>query len=468
MALQYGMNITASDMKSLLEKNDKQKNGVRTWRELFGGKSLGYQTQIGTLTSDYTNTISEAYKANLARNNAIMNSGLNVGATQEAIMASRRDLHDAYQNYVSNYGSAITKATEDYATERNIIDKGLTERATNFADLYNSAYKYLSEELFGATQTVTGNAENGAAPKYEGKGKKAKFVGYEDVNRDYINEHGLQWAYETDEDGNYTNQLRDWTSLSHDLFNADDSLTDKGVQFFDQMFNTPYENYMHVSGERNIRGFDEWLSDTNSELRDWWIGQDQFNYNFAGTNRGTSQIMTGRESTDTIYGDYEYPNAHGLSEYASKVFDSTEASAALKRKATAQQAARDMAQNAKTAGGRLKDAYKGAESGYGAAASIEDRKAKEAWNTYISSVTSTKDELSTFFQNKVGSSLAADFWTENERLDARYNALVKEAKRKGYYDESLVKRVDAWYDDLLKQMETYIKKHGYTGKISGF
>ena len=35
MALQYGMNITASDMRSLLEKNDKQQSGVRTWRQLF-------------------------------------------------------------------------------------------------------------------------------------------------------------------------------------------------------------------------------------------------------------------------------------------------------------------------------------------------------------------------------------------------------------------------------------------------
>ena len=41
MRLQYGMNITASNMRNILEKNDKQQNGVRTWRQLFGNASLG-------------------------------------------------------------------------------------------------------------------------------------------------------------------------------------------------------------------------------------------------------------------------------------------------------------------------------------------------------------------------------------------------------------------------------------------
>ena len=76
--------------------------------------------------------------------------------------------------------------------------------------------------------------------------------------------------------------------------------------------------------------------------------------------------------------------------------------------------------------------------------------------------------LSTFFQGKVGSALAADFWTEYKWLEDDYTALIKEAQDKGYYDASLANRIDKWYNDLLKQMNTYIKKHGYTGKTSGF
>ena len=468
MALQYGMNITASDMRSLLEKNDKQQSGVRTWRQLFGNASLGFNAQSDALTTDYTDAIAKAYESNFKQNDAIMGAGLASGVTKEMLSASRNDLHTAYETYVRNYGSDMATVAETYGEEVGTIDAALTERATNFSNLYNSAYKYLSEELFGATQTVKGTAENGAEAIYEGEGKDAEFVGYEPVNRDYINEHGLQWIYRLDKDGNPTTELRDWNDLSQDLFNDDGTLTKRGVQFFDQMFNTPYENYTHVDGERDIRSFDEWLSDTDAELRDWWIGQDIFNYNFAGTNRGTSQVLTGRESTDNVYGDYEYPDVYGLSEFAQRTFDSSEASSALQAKAQAQKNARDAAQKAKTATGRKKDMYEGNVAGYNAAADIQDQRAKEAWNAYLSSVGSAKSELSTFFQNKVGSSLTSEFWSEYKWLEDDYNQLIKDAQSKGYYDAALVNKIDRWYNNLLKQMNAYIKKHGYDGKTSGF
>ena len=468
MALQYGMNITASDMRSLLEKNDKQQSGIRTWRQLFGNASLGFNAQSDALATDYTDAIAKAYESNFKQNDAIMGAGLASGVTKEMLSASRNDLHTAYETYVRNYGSDMATIADAYGKEVGTIDAALTERATNFSKLYNSAYKYLSEELFGATQSVRGTAENGAVAKYEGEGKNAEFAGYEPVNRDYVNEHGLQWIYRLDENGNPTTELRDWDDLSHDLFNKDGTLTKRGVQFFDQMFNTPYENYTHVNGERDIRGFDEWLSDTDPELRDWWIGQDVFNYNFADTNRGTSQVLTGRESTDDVYGDYEYPDVYGLSEFAQRTFDSSEASSALQAKAQAQQKARDAAQKAKTATGRKKDMYEGNAVGYKAAANVQGQRAREAWSAYLSSVGSAKSELSTFFQSKVGSSLTNEFWSEYKWLEDDYNQLIKDAKSKGYYDAALVNKIDRWYNNLLKQMNAYIKKHGYDRKTSGF
>lgn len=462
MALQYGMNITASDMRSLLEKNDKQQSGVRTWRQLFGNASLGFNAQSDALTTDYTDAIAKAYESNFKQNDAIMGAGLASGVTKEMLSASRNDLHTAYETYVRNYGSDMATVAETYGEEVGTIDAALTERATNFSNLYNSAYKYLSEELFGATQTLPGTAENGAEAIYEGEGKDSEFKGYKDINLDYMSEHGLGWL--TDGEGN----LLSWDAVSQQIFNDDGTLNKKGIAFFDQMFNTPYENYMHVDGERNIRSFDEWLSDTDAELRDWWIGQDIFNYNFAGTNRGTSQVLTGRESTDNVYGDYEYPDVYGLSEFAQRTFDSSEASNALQAKAQAKKNARDAAQKAKTATGRKKDMYEGNVVGYNAAADIQDQRAKEAWNAYLSSVGSAKSELSTFFQNKVGSSLTNEFWSEYKWLEDDYNQLIKDAQSKGYYDAALVNKIDRWYNNLLKQMNAYIKKHGYDGKTSGF
>lgn len=304
MALQYGMNITASDMKSLLEKNDKQKSGVRTWRQLFGNASLGFNAQSDALTTDYSGAIAAAYKANFEQNNAILGAGLGVGATRELLSQSRKDLHTAYETYVRNYGNDLNTAAKTYSNEVSAIDTALTERATNFSNLYSSAYKYITDELYGATFTDT--------------------TGEEESVLDYLTEHGMQWLYEKDEEGNPTDQLRSWNSVAHELFNADNSLNDKGTAFFDQIFNTLYEPYLHSDGERDIYSFDEWLSNqeetyanydaTNlpgmakngKALRDWWVSQDEFNYNFAGTNKGTAQIMAGLESTDNLYNKTQY------------------------------------------------------------------------------------------------------------------------------------------------------------------
>ena len=150
MALQYGMNITESDMRRLLEQNDRQQSGVRTWRQLFGNAALGYEAQTAGITSDYSDAIAQAYKSNLAQNSAILNSGISAGATKELLMQNRDALHSAYQTYVQNYGKDMTTATNAYRNEQAAIDTALNERSAKFANLYNSAYKYLIDEVYGA------------------------------------------------------------------------------------------------------------------------------------------------------------------------------------------------------------------------------------------------------------------------------------------------------------------------------
>ena len=153
MALQYGLNITESDMKRLLEQNDKQQNGIRTWRQLFGNASLGYNAQSDALRTDYASAIAEAYKSNFAQRNAILGAGLSAGSTQQLLGQSQADLRAAYDTYIRNYASAASALAESYGEEVGAIDKALTERAANFANLYNSAYRYFSEELYGSTFT---------------------------------------------------------------------------------------------------------------------------------------------------------------------------------------------------------------------------------------------------------------------------------------------------------------------------
>lgn len=420
MALKYGMNITASDMKALLEKNDKLQTGVRTWRQLFGNASLGYNAQSDALSTYYGDAISKAYASSFKQNDAIVGAGLNAGITKEMLATSRNDLHAAYETYVHNYNSNAEQIAENYSNEVGVIDEALTQRATNFSNLYNNAYKYLSEELFGSVRNAEGNASNGATPIYEGEGDDAKITGYSDVTLDYMDEHGLSWLYEEDETGE--RKLRSWESISHDLMNDDGTLTKKGVMFFDQMFNTPYEEYTRTNKDGEeiaIRSFDKWLSETDSELRDWWVSQDPFNYNFAGTNKGTSQIIMGRESTDTKYAPHQYASTQtmsdilGVNESARRNFD------------------------------KSSDKFEGA---------VNDVYAR--------------------FKRKMGGEAYTQFQSENKEFLDEYRKILKTARaenkdNKSFSDET-ANLVTKWYDELLRRMDMYIKKHVYTGKTSGF
>lgn len=420
MALKYGMNITASDMKALLEKNDKLQTGVRTWRQLFGNASLGYNAQSDALSTYYGDAISKAYASSFKQNDAIIGAGLNTGMTKEMLANSRNDLHAAYETYVHNYNRDAEQIAENYSNEVGVIDEALTQRATNFSKLYNSAYKYLSDELFGSVRNAKGNASNGATPIYEGKGKNAKVTGYSDVTYDYMDEHGLSWLYETDE--NDERKLRSWESISHDLMNEDGTLTKKGVMFFDQMFNTPYEEYVRTGKDGEeiaVRSFDKWLSDTDGELRDWWVSQDPFNYNFAGTNKGTSQTIMGRESTDTKYAPHQYASTQSMSD----IFGASD----------------PVEQNFGKSGERFENAVN---------------------NVYAR------------FKRKMGGEAYTQFQSENKDFLNEYTKILETAKAetktdKRFSDETAAS-ASKWYNELLRRMDAYIKKHVYTGKTSGF
>lgn len=297
MALKTGFNTTASDAKTLLERNDKLRSGVRTWRQLFGNASLGYNAQKDRLATDYAGAIAAAYESNFRQNNTIMNAGLNVGATKSLLNQSRANLQSAYETYVRNYGNDMTTLNKSYTDEASAINTELTNRAQNLSDLYASAYKYLSEELFGASRLIDGTAKNGAKAIRD---KNGNITGYEKVRQNYFKEHGLDWTLDE------TGKLRAWNDIATELVDEKGNLNDKGIAFFDQMFNSTYEPYTNQKGTRNIYGFDEWLSNVDPELRDWWASQDSYNYTRAGTNAGTAKSLLGLESTDIKYNKSEY------------------------------------------------------------------------------------------------------------------------------------------------------------------
>lgn len=300
--LKYGFAFTASDLAPILRRNEKMQGGVRTWSNLFGNTSLGHSAQTSALQGTYGSAIADAYATSMAQKNAILGAGLSIGATREMLDANRNALHQAYQTYVQNYASNAQTLGENLNTSITGIQSGLTERATNFANLYNSAYDYLASELYGSKGRLAGNASNGATPIYEND----TLTGYEDIDVDYIKELGLDWTIDPE-----TGLMRSWDSISRDI-TTNGELNEKGVQFFDQIFNARPGDVNAVSTDIdkgdswNTRGFDEWLAEKNPDLRAWMNSTDYFNYTKAGTNLGTAKQMIGMNSDDYTHSKTEH------------------------------------------------------------------------------------------------------------------------------------------------------------------
>lgn len=308
MKLQFGVNIPASNIKRMLEKNNIQQSGIRTWRQLFGGASLDFGAKKDTLTSDYSSAIAEAYKANFERKNSILGLGLSQGNTERYIGMTQQELFNTYNKFMENYAANLQQAASDYAKEVTDYDNALTERAANFSNLFNKAYDYLKTELYGATRTRNMMNEDGTPVlEMSGEGKKAKPIKDENGQNiirteqvEYLKENGLDWllvsAEEASKDPSLVEgQLKDWNTIAKDyIFDSDMQLTEQGKLFFDAIFNASPQQF--VTNGEPTRSFDKWLSDTDSDLREWLVSQDPFNYTFAGTNRGTANIILGGES----------------------------------------------------------------------------------------------------------------------------------------------------------------------------
>lgn len=448
MALQYGANILASDMKNMLEHYDRQQSGVRTWRQLFGNASLGFQAQSDALRTDYSNIIAQAYKANLARENAILNAGLNQGSTQQMLSANRQDLHNTYQQYVQGYTNDANAIAKTYGEEVSAIDTALTQRSENFAKLYRSAYDYLSEELANATLLKDTNIISSMDDA----------VRYEQMESNYLDEKRLGWL--RNDDG----ELKNWNEISHEILNPDGSLNRKGVEFFDQMFNATPQGYTNDEGEET-RSFDQWLTEKSSDekselygLRDWWIGQDLFNYTRAGTNKGTANVLSGRESDDEKASHYEYLSSADVKNFGNLSLNDISSKASASK--TNYEKAYDSFINDPGVEGDYSASTKKAE------AALET--AKSDWANYQTEIVSRKSKYLKELKKTIGSERYDEFMKGEASFDNEYQRLLNDLKSSEMYDDKKAKAIETWYTKFVKRTQDFINKNLWTGKTSGY
>ena len=188
--------------------------------------------------------------------------------------------------------------------------------------------------------------------------------------------------------------------------------------------------------------------------------------------------MTGRESTDDVYGAYEYADTHGMSEFSK--FDFGESSEmfqqAMSKFAWAEEWARQCIElNAQQTAAQMQEMSMNMGNPYYIpttyvpyTADEQYAEARTAWQTYYNSVSDMYTKLDKFFTEKMSSPMASQFWEENKALRTEYENLMSQAKSSEYYNKDVANSINKWYNNLLKQMNAYIKKYGYDGKTSGF
>ena len=303
--IQHGVNITANDMKDIIESNSYY-NGENPWQKLYGSSALSYQNQIDQLLKTYGDTIASAYKASLEQQNALYDLGLIQSDTEYLQKISRQELMNTYQNYLSNYRSAQNELANSYLEEKSLYDEALMTEADNYAKLYNSAMDYYENILKGATYTT----DDLSKPIYSGEGKEAQATGeYEQKTTSLVDEYGLDWLMKQDADGNMI--ALDRNELMNKMFDQEGGITEYGRNFYDMVFNhaATAKGYTDIEGNP-IVSFDKWLSDNDDDLYNWLHSTDTFNYTHQGTKLGSAKEMLGLDSTDDTfeYSGYKFPD----------------------------------------------------------------------------------------------------------------------------------------------------------------
>lgn len=443
MSLRTGYNITSGDLKTILEKQDKQADGIRSWQKLFGNTSLSYSSSKDALSTDYSRIINEAYLNNMARENAILGVGLSTGSAKELVSANRADLRQAYETYITNYRKEQSLLDESYATAVSEIDTALTDRAQNFTDIYSNAYKYIEDELSGASN------KNG-----ELWNNNAFVRSLYDIKTETIDGNDVTTA-----------TLKPWSLASADFFDKEGNLTKKGQEFYDFTFNFLPEDYVNEEGKA-IRSFDAWLSDTNPDLRNWWINPDIYNYTFEGSNVGTSKTIIGLDSTDQLYRRGDYGN---FADVEAKAIGAEAEGSALSTKATEREENQERLDELGGKPGFFKRLFGGPQVLEAMArwrlAKKYDKSIVEDWTNYKTAMAKDNATLQTNFKKLVGADEYETFKSKNKALFDEFDRLSKVSS----YNEKDYEAYVSAYQKMVKAMETYAKSYeGSKQKYGGY
>ena len=276
-----GSIFTGDVIKSQLEDANRNYYGQRTWAKLFGDLDLSKQLGTENLIKNYGNLVGEAYLASKANERSILGSNAFEGFKQAALDENQLTLEKAYDSYMSQYLSDQQALNKGIAQERATLNQELDTLAQRTADYGNAHFDYL-QALWDKHQAGELNFNPFEQPQF------AQYL-----------------TKEKDADGNEI-QVFDIDKIQAGLFDENDTLNQRGIDFFDMIEHDDIlnENY----------SFADYLQENDKELYEW--GRSENPYNFAPNKKGlnlndaTFRQMVGQSPLDEQYNYLE--RAYGM------------------------------------------------------------------------------------------------------------------------------------------------------------
>lgn len=268
------MIFTADSVRDQLREVNKDYYGRNTWNQAFG--QVDHRKQVGeeSLLSSYNDEMVNAYLTAMNNKQSIYGSNLGQGYKQLASEEANLAMQSAFDSYRSNYLSQKSALEENASKAIGQYNSLLNTQSENHAAYANYAFSYL-------------------AYLYE-------------KNRDAFTNPALG-RYATYEDGEITG-VKSIDELQQGMFNADGSLTDVGLDYFNMI-----QNY-GVSGAMGQYTFTNYLMEKDPKLLQWLNSADSY-------SSGKTNLDTFNEVAGTNNEEYKFNFANMTNEQRRAYYD---------------------------------------------------------------------------------------------------------------------------------------------------
>jgi len=278
---QSGTILDSSSISKYLEDANKDVTGQRTWAKAYSSLDLSRQLATNSLQKEYGSSINDAYVNTSKNNAAISASNLGIGYKTQAINDNDVALNDAYNSYLQNFISNKSTINDSIAESVYDVNALKDTQADNTLKYANSHFDYLQNMW----------------DKYE-SGELSTDLFNEPSWSKYTNmSYDALGNITTDENGNPIRSLKDISEIRSEMFDDEQYLTVKGIDFFDQMEND--------TSTRGIYSFGDYLADNDVDTYNWATSYNPYDYapDKVGnsTNASSFNTMVGMMSDDAEY-----------------------------------------------------------------------------------------------------------------------------------------------------------------------